>query len=78
VIPEAGRVRLEVFDVGGRKVATLADGQQEAGAHEFLWRPDRSRTGSPALPSGVYFARLEWVGRSGSPGMVTRKIQMVR
>jgi hypothetical protein len=78
VIPDAGRVRLEVFDAGGRRVATLADSHQEAGAHEALWRPDRSRTGSPALPSGVYFARLEWVGRSDSPGVVTTRIQMVR
>jgi photosystem II stability/assembly factor-like uncharacterized protein len=78
VIPEAGRVRLEVFDAGGRRVATLADGQQDAGAHESLWRPDRSRTGSQALPSGVYFARLEWVGRSGSTSVVTRRIERVR
>jgi hypothetical protein len=78
VIPEAGRVRLEVFDAGGRRVATLADGQQDAGAHESLWRPDRSRIGSQALPSGVYFVRLEWVGRSGSTSMVTRRIERVR
>lgn len=77
-MPEAGWVRLGVFDVAGRMVATLVDGPLTAGLHESLWQPDRSRSGSHVLPSGVYFARLEWVGRSGLPGMVTSRIHMVR
>jgi hypothetical protein len=45
-------VRLEVFDVLGRKVATLVDGVQEAGRHLIDF------DGS-ALNSGVYFYRLK-------------------
>ena len=48
-------VRLEVFDVAGRRVATLADGARGTGEHEVAWGGATS-TGSPR--SGVYFARL--------------------
>ena len=48
-------VRLEVFDVAGRRVATLVDGARGAGEHEVAWGGATS-TGNPR--SGVYFARL--------------------
>lgn len=51
-MPASGSVRLKVFDVTGRLVATLADGFQSAGRHEISF--DASR-----LSSGVYLYRLE-------------------
>jgi len=53
VLPSGGPLRLTVYDLAGRRVATLADGWREAGAHEFTWRPAASQRG------GVFFARLE-------------------
>lgn len=51
-LPEShGDVRLEVFDVTGRLVATLKAGPVEAGDHTIEW--DGSRAAS-----GVYFYRL--------------------
>ena len=47
---------LEVFDVAGRRVATLAEARLEAGPHEVLWTSPRS--------AGVYFARLKALGQS--------------
>jgi Galactose oxidase, central domain/Kelch motif len=44
-------VALEVYDVGGRRVETLARGTQTAGRHEIPW------TASGVQP-GVYFLRL--------------------
>ncbi len=51
-----GRVRLAVFDVAGRRVRVLYDGQTVAGRHALGWdgRDDAGRR----LASGVYFARL--------------------
>lgn len=59
-IPRTGRVDLDLFDVGGRRVRRLVDGNLEAGVHEVAWdgRTDRGHD----LASGVYFARLSWEG----------------
>ncbi|WP_412061976.1 M36 family metallopeptidase [Rubrivirga sp. IMCC45206] len=64
-IPEAGAVRLSVFDARGRKVAVLVDGPVAAGRHEAAL---------PAgLAAGVYVVRLEAAG-----AVVTRRAAVVR
>ncbi len=50
-VPEATTVRLVVYDMLGRAVAVLVDGEVEAGRHETVF------DGS-GLPSGVYLVRL--------------------
>jgi aminopeptidase N len=55
-LPGRGRVRLEVFDVLGKLVATLAEGQWEAGSHQVTWSGD-SDDGTP-VASGVYVYRI--------------------
>ncbi len=51
-LPKAGQVSLTVYNVMGQKVATLADGIQQAGEHRIIW--DATNT-----PSGIYFYRLK-------------------
>ncbi|MDX1545677.1 MAG: T9SS type A sorting domain-containing protein [Rhodothermales bacterium] len=51
-------VRLEIFDVRGRKVATLADGAHAAGTHTATWTP------ALAAP-GLYLARLTVADAAG-------------
>jgi len=51
-----GRVRLEVFDLAGRRIATLADGHFAAGEQALTWG-GCDGAGNPQA-SGVYFARL--------------------
>ena len=54
-VQSAGHVRLEVFDLAGRKVATLVDGFRAAGEHETAW-DGASNYGRSV--SGFYFARM--------------------
>ena len=53
------RVRLVLFDVFGRRVATLADGPHAAGDHAVRWNASRA-------PSGAYLVRLEELDADGS------------
>jgi hypothetical protein len=58
-LADAARVRLAVFDVSGREVARLVDGEQPAGEHEASFK-------GGALPSGIYYCRLQ--AGAGSSG----------
>jgi len=51
-LPEAAHVRLEVFDVLGRRVETLVDEARTAGSYRVVWQ-------AGTAPSGVYFYRLK-------------------
>jgi flagellar hook capping protein FlgD len=64
-------VRLEIFDVAGRKIATLVDGQQGPGPHSAVWS-GRTDRGDP-VPSGVYFYRLGIPGHDETRRMVLLK-----
>ncbi len=55
-LPQAGRVSLQVFDLSGRVVTTLADREFVAGRHDLSW-DGRNEHGEQAAP-GVYFYRL--------------------
>lgn len=66
-LPKAAPVRLEVFDLSGRRVANVASGQTEAGHHELRWSP---RGDGGGVAAGLYFARFS------VPGM-TRMVRIV-
>ena len=55
-LPVAVEVRLEIFDISGRLVMTLADGRQAKGWQTARW--DGSDAGGRSVASGVYFYRL--------------------
>lgn len=63
VLPAAGPVRLEVFDLLGRRVATVVNETQAAGQHETVF------DGS-LLPPGTYVYRIENAGRTESRTVV--------
>jgi hypothetical protein len=68
---EGGRVKLEVFDTGGRRVATLIDGIIGGGAQSARWTGTNAAGG--AVKSGVYLCRLEAAGLAE-----TRKLLLFR
>ena len=70
-IPQAGRVRLDVFDLAGRRVKTLQDGWISQGRHTVQW--DGRDTQGNGVASGQYFYRLSVGTRTE-----TRKMQLVR
>jgi hypothetical protein len=61
-LPTDGRVTIEVYDIVGRKVATLLDEQKQAGFHSVVWFGQGDQ-GKPAS-SGVYFCRVQFGGLS--------------
>lgn len=70
-LPAAGAVTLDVFDLGGRSVRRLVDGDRAAGTFTVTWdgRDDRGRQ----VPSGVYFARLAAAGAESVLKLVLAK-----
>lgn len=62
-LPEPARVKLQIFDVLGRHVATLVDGRRPAGYHSVRWKPS-------ARPSGTYLYRIE-AGEERAVGTMT-------
>jgi hypothetical protein len=58
-LPVSGQVHLRIFDVAGRQVATVVDDVQAAGRHGV-------RFVTNALPSGVYFVRLDTAGTTST------------
>ena len=58
----AASVTLAVFDLLGRRVATLADGARPAGLHEAAW--DGREAGGAAVAPGVYVVRLQADGQT--------------
>jgi flagellar hook assembly protein FlgD len=64
-------VQLSVYDVMGRKVATLVDGPVAAGEHEVRW--DGHSSGGHAVASGVYLLRLE-----AGDQVATRRLTVVK
>lgn len=63
-LPEAGPVRLALYDVRGREVSVLVDGSLNAGRHEAV-------VSGSTLPSGTYVWRLT-SGDDVRTGRITR------
>ncbi len=55
-LPKASHVRLVVYDVVGREVAQIADGDYPAGYTELTWNGTNRNGGR--VSSGVYFYRI--------------------
>jgi hypothetical protein len=66
-LPEAGAVRLSVFDVAGRLVRALLDENMPQGNHEAAW--DGRDASGRDVGSGSYLARLEFGGKVESVTM---------
>jgi len=70
-LPDAADVLLEVYDLSGRRVATLVDRRLAQGEHVAVW--DGTDASGRSVASGTYFCRLR-VGDSAQ----TRKMVLLR
>lgn len=66
-LPKSSSVKLEVYDILGRRIKLLVDGKQDRGSYEVIFLADE-------LSSGVYFYRLEVDGRH----IQTRKMILLK
>ncbi len=69
-LQKAGFLAAEVYDVAGRLVRRLADGQHEAGEHTFEWRGDVQHGRAPA---GAYFVLVRT-----EQGQLARKVLLLK
>lgn len=75
-LPEAGNVALAVFDVNGRRVATLESGMKPAGAHAVRW--NGLDDAGKRVTSGIYFYRLTATAANGGVQTMTKKMTILK
>lgn len=67
---EAGRVRVDIYDVNGHRVTGLFDGELPAGTHAFRWAGRRAD--GERVPIGIYFSRVTMDRR-----VITRRLVLL-
>ena len=67
-LPRAGKVELSIYDVAGRRIARVLEGDLPAGGHRVAWN-GRDDAGRP-VAGGVYFYEVVQGGERSSKRMV--------
>ena len=70
-VPQAGRVKLVIYNVLGQVVSELVNTSKEAGYYEVIWNGRNRR--NMQVSSGIYLYRLET-----AQGVVTRKMTFLK
>jgi len=70
-LPQASRVSIRVFDVLGRQVAQLLDGNVEAGRHTLRWE-------ASGYASGLYIYRMVARGQHGGEFIQQKKMLLIK
>ena len=70
-ITGTNHVTVGVYDITGRLVRTLVDEAKVAGPHSVMW--DGRDTNGIVVATGIYFVRLESVGRVATQKIVVLK-----
>ncbi|MCD4774567.1 MAG: T9SS type A sorting domain-containing protein [Candidatus Aegiribacteria sp.] len=67
-LASAGTARVDVYDLSGRIVTTLAAEEMAAGQHSLVW--ELKDTSGNAVPSGVYHVRIATADWTGTTNLV--------
>jgi len=70
-LPAEQDVRVEIYDIFGRRIRTLFDGKAHAGTNKLVWHGNDEAGNTVA--SGVYFVRLRTQDKE-----LTRKITFIK
>jgi len=70
-LPEAARVRLDIYNLKGQLVKTLIDSEMAAGPHSVIWNGKDSN--NQAVASGVYFYRISSPNNTQTKKMLLMK-----
>ncbi len=70
-LPESGAVKVAVFDLQGREVRVLLDGERPAGHHSVTW--DGTDTAGRSAATGIYTCRVVFGGQT-----VVKKMTLLR
>ncbi|RPI03122.1 MAG: T9SS C-terminal target domain-containing protein [Calditrichaeota bacterium] len=69
-------IRLDVYNMQGQLINTLAQGSFQPGVHKIMW--DGMNAQQHIVPSGIYFYRLQILNNSDHPIQLSRKIVLVK
>ena len=73
-LPEDTKLSIMIYDIQGRELLRLADGEKEAGYHSLVWNAN-------SYSSGIYFVRmvaLPSAGNNKSNYIKTQKLMLVK
>jgi hypothetical protein len=70
-LPEAGQVKIEIYNLAGQKVRTLVDSYHEAGKYRIHW--DGTDDNGARVSSGIYIYRLV-----SSGNVIARKMILLK
>ena len=59
---------MEVFDLSGRRIGTIVEGELQGGAHSIIW--DLTDSSGLPVPAGVYHVRMTAPGYEGTSSVV--------
>jgi len=70
-LPSPGLMKLKIFDVSGREVALVAEGFQQAGSYNAVFK-------ASSLSSGVYYSVIEMKSNEGINYRSTHKMLLIK
>jgi cytoskeletal protein CcmA (bactofilin family) len=75
-LPEAGTVKLQIYNLMGSEIKTLVNEHRNAGRYEVIWN-GRNRAGE-AVAGGVYLYRLTIERNGETPMVITKKMTVLK
>ena len=75
-LPADGQVNLVIYDLRGRLVNTLIDGEKTSGSHSLNWLA-LDQQGKP-LETGIYLYEMKFTDRSGKQFRDVRKLTLLK